>query len=161
MDHASLAAGEQLQAFSELRHVAADIRLQIGNDRTRFGQEKSDLMKEHHLVVRVMIQAFGSPEPLHLTQALVVADELVDWTTGSEEWLGKLVAYLAHVKRSMDALSDALHRQDRAIRWAADDGAKLEALDEFLMLAEEGVAPLRINVRAYGQQLMMLLYRRG
>ncbi|KAI4130141.1 MAG: hypothetical protein LQ341_006494, partial [Variospora aurantia] len=160
VDHAYLAAGEQLRAFSELRHVAADIRLQIGNDRTRFGLEKSDLMKEHHIVVRVMIQAFGSPEPLHLTQALIVADELVDWTTGSEEWLGKLVAYLAHVKWGMDTLSDALHGQDRAIRWAADEGAKLEALDEFFMLTEEGVAPLRINVRAYDQQLMML-YRRG
>ncbi|KAL8655280.1 MAG: hypothetical protein Q9210_000983 [Variospora velana] len=162
VDYAYLAASEQLQAFSELRHVAADIRLQIEKDRARFGQEKSDLMQEHHFLVRVMIKAFGSPEPrevLHLTQALIVADELVDWTTGSEGWLGKLVLYLADVKGCMDALSDAIHGQDRAIRWAADNGAKLEALDEFMMLTEEGVAPLRINARAYNQQLTM--YRRG
>ncbi|KAL8763560.1 MAG: hypothetical protein Q9184_000687 [Pyrenodesmia sp. 2 TL-2023] len=158
VDNAYLAASEQLQAFSELHQIAADIRIQIENDRARFGQEKSDLMRDHHVFKRLMIKAFGSPEPrevIHLTQALIVADEVLDWTTKNKGWLGKLVSGLSDVKGGMDALSDALHRQDRAIRWAADGGAKMEALDEFMMLMEEGVALLRINARAYDQQRMI------
>ncbi|KAL9002244.1 MAG: hypothetical protein Q9188_004816 [Gyalolechia gomerana] len=146
---------QQLMDFSRLREMAADIRICIEDDRTRFGRDKADLMKLHHAAIRLLIKSLGTAEPgevVYLTQALVFADEILSWAQETEGWLQKLVPYLANVKASVDALSDALHGQGHAIRWAPTEEAKVAALNEFLILVEEGVAPLKINTRAWGEQ---------
>jgi len=69
------------------------------------------------------------------------------------EWLEKLVPFLRDVKTGLDFISEALHEQDRTIRWSKHE-AKMTALEDFLMTVEQGMVPLRFNLHAGKQQLM-------
>ncbi|KAL8837171.1 MAG: hypothetical protein Q9170_002632 [Blastenia crenularia] len=149
-------AGEQkVFEANEVYELLVDVQSCTKNDLDRCGQEKGDLMKEHHPMLRLFIKAFGAPEPREvggLTQALTHTDGLVLWANEEKERFQSAVHYLTDVATTLDDLRDGLNEQDRAIRWGPSEEAKVQALRAFMRTVDRTIGPLRFNLDAGDQQ---------
>ncbi|KAL8637795.1 MAG: hypothetical protein Q9226_009075, partial [Calogaya cf. arnoldii] len=110
---------EKIREANDLHDILTNAQSCTNNDLARYGQEKGDLMKEHHPFKRLLIKAFGAPEPrevVGLTKALKHTDGLLLWVKGEKKLLESAVHYLNEVASDADDLDNVLNEQDRAIR---------------------------------------------
>ena len=148
-------ATQQLFLHNALTATTSDIKISATADKERSWNTKAEIMAGYDVLIRFVAQYGIFHEPTttaNVNKNLMVADEVLTWSTGMKQWLNLTLPGLQDTEAGLTFLQKNLLQQNKVIRFGRPgQSGKDYVLDEFLDSFDSGVQLLLSSTEAWQQ----------